>query len=39
MKIEFFRDKIMGVETPIPAVMIIAAARKGAPRWINYGSL
>jgi len=39
VNIRILPDKIMGVETPIPAVMIIAAARKGAPRWINYGSL
>ena len=31
MKIEFFRDKIMGVETPIPPIMIVAAAPDGAP--------
>jgi hypothetical protein len=36
MKIEFFRDRIMGVETPIPPIMIYAAAPDGAPpRRIN----
>jgi hypothetical protein len=36
MKIEFFRDRIMGVETPIPPNMIYAAAPDGAPpRRIN----
>jgi hypothetical protein len=36
MKIEFFRDKIMGVETTIDPIMIVAAAPGGAPpRRIN----
>jgi hypothetical protein len=40
MKIEFFRDRIMGVETPIPPIMIYAAAPDGAPpRRINDCSL
>jgi hypothetical protein len=40
MKIEFFRDRIMGVETPIPPIMIYAAAPEGTPPWrINDCSL
>ncbi len=31
LKTEFFRDRIMGVETPIPPIMIYAAAPGGAP--------
>jgi len=31
MKIEFFRDRILGADTPVPPVMIGAAAPDGAP--------
>jgi len=31
MKIKFFQTKYWGVETPIPPIMIFAAAPDGAP--------